>query len=68
MGFAYNNLKRHEAALESYRQALVLALDDLEARNNFAVTLYYLKRFDEARAEYDGLINAHPDYAAARFN
>jgi tetratricopeptide (TPR) repeat protein len=53
--------------LASHASALAARRDYAEAYANRGVTLYDLKRFDEALVSYDQAIGLQPDYADAHF-
>ena len=59
---------RAAAAIESYRRALALREDYLDARNNLAGALHALLRFDEAEREYRACLAADAHYAPARIS
>ena len=58
--------KDYEAALALYGQMLALTPDNAQTHSNFATTLYYLGRRDEALLHYERAIAIDPDLETAR--
>jgi tetratricopeptide (TPR) repeat protein len=56
-------LQRHGAAVTTLRRALELGVDDFGLRSTLAASLYALKRWDEAREIFEGLLEEHPEDA-----
>ena len=54
--------------MESYRQALQIKPDFVEAHNNLGITLVDLGRLDEAEVSYRRAIEINPDYDNAHSN
>ncbi len=67
-GTLLRDLKRPEAALDSYDRALALKPDFAEALVDRGNALLDLWRVEEALACYDQALALEPDYAAARDN
>ena len=67
-GNALNNLKRHDEALVSYKQAVALNPAHVVAWFNLGITLYWLMRYDEALASYERALALKPDYVEAWSN
>jgi tetratricopeptide (TPR) repeat protein len=53
-------LDRHEEALATYRKAIAIAPDLVEARNNLGSSLDALDRAQDAIACYDAVLADHP--------
>ncbi len=70
--FNRGNVERDQghaaAAIDSYRRALALRADYLDARNNLAGALHALLRFDEAEREYRVCLAADAHYLPARIS
>ena len=56
------------AALESFRRAVALAPDFVEARNNVASLLHAQQQFADAEREYRECVRLAPDYVPAQYN
>lgn len=67
-GLALQELKRHEAALQSYDKAIALKPDLATAYNNRGSIFNALKKHEAAIQSYDRAIALMPDYAEAHFN
>jgi tetratricopeptide (TPR) repeat protein len=63
-----HDLKRYAEAVASYRSAIALKPDFVEANFNCGNTLQILKKFDEAVSCYDRAIAVNPNYAKAYAN
>jgi tetratricopeptide (TPR) repeat protein len=55
-------------AVESYRQALLLAPEWIDAHINLGVALYQMGRVDEARAEFAAAVQLDPLNGISRYN
>jgi tetratricopeptide (TPR) repeat protein len=65
LGNAYNNLKRHDDAIEAYRQALHIDPKDADAWTNLGVTYYNLSRHNDAINAYRQALHIDPKDANA---
>ena len=68
LGYALDDLGRHEDAIASYDKALEIKPDLHEAWNNRGVALCKLGRFEEAIASYDKALKFKPDSHEAWYN
>jgi tetratricopeptide (TPR) repeat protein len=64
-GNVLNDLKRYEAALESFAGALALQADLIQAWSGRGDALRDLRRLDEAKAAYEKVLSLKPDLATA---
>ncbi len=62
LGSAYRSQGKLDAALECFRQALLLQPDFADAHNQMGATLHALGRFDEAIGHYHQVLALRPDY------
>ena len=60
-GNALNNLKRHDEALVSYKQAVTLNPSFVDAWFNYGATLDELKHYDEALVSFERALALKPD-------
>jgi len=65
LGNAYNNLKRHDDAIEAYRQALHIDPKDADAWTNLGVTYSDLSRHNDAIEAYRQALHIDPKHANA---
>jgi len=63
LGFAYSNLGNDLAAESAYRMAVLLEPDTMLWKRGLAVSLFKQRRFADAVALFDSLIEEHPDSA-----
>ena len=68
LGNALGRMGRHAAAIESYRQALVLQPDYVHAHNNLGNMLRELRQYGAAVQSFRTVIALQPDYAQAYNN
>lgn len=68
LGNVQRDCGRIDEAIESYRAALEIDPQFVEARNSLANALHRLLRFDEAEREFRECIVAAPDHLIARCN
>lgn len=59
LGFVMQETGRTAEALETYRRALELAINNLVIRDNYSRALYKQNRFEEAIVSYQELLNRH---------
>ncbi|MDX9702494.1 MAG: tetratricopeptide repeat protein [Candidatus Auribacterota bacterium] len=63
MGLIYNNTNRSELAIEMFRKTLQISPELFVVRYNLANTLYDMKLYNEAVAEYEHALVIDPDYS-----
>ena len=68
LGNVQRDRQRAAPALESFRQAIALDPQMVDARNNLAGVLHATLRFEEAEREYRECVKSAPDYLLARCN
>jgi tetratricopeptide (TPR) repeat protein len=68
LGRDYNVLDMHKEAIESYKQAIRIDPDHVEAHNNLGVAYGELGRYQEAIESYKQAIRIDPDHAEAHNN
>ena len=68
MGLTLQELGRLEEAETSYKQAITLKPDHVEAHSNLGNVLKELGRLEEAEVSFKKAIALKPDYAEAHFN
>ena len=68
LGNAYNNLKRHDDAIDAYRQALHIDPKDADAWTSLGVTYSELERHDDAIEAYRQALHIDPKTAIVWFN
>lgn len=68
LGAANAGLRRYDAAIESYRQALRIKPDYAEAHNNIGAALKAKGELTAAIESYERAIRIRPDYATAHNN
>ena len=64
-GIAYNKIGNHEKAMENYKIVLNNDGKNIDALMNMAVTLKFLKRFDDAIQYYDIIQKLYPNVKRA---
>jgi tetratricopeptide (TPR) repeat protein len=67
-GIALMELKRFDAALESFNTAIALKRDYVEAHTNRGAAQHALGRYEQALATYDSAIALQPNFAPAFAN
>ena len=67
LGNLLRDMKRHEAALESFGRALALNPHNVLAYANRGTVLRDLDRLEEALADFDQALARAPDYASAHY-
>lgn len=65
LGTVYSKASDHARAAELFGRAVDADPGDANARFNFATSLMYFGRLDEAEAQYDACLAADPGYARA---
>lgn len=70
LGLAYSKMNKHESALQAYESALAIEPDNVDYKNNMAVTQQRLQEQRDAPAAGAGLPNMGPglDFSAALNN
>lgn len=68
LGKALKDFKRLDEAAATYRQALGIMPDYIEARYNLGNVLYELGRPDEAAGEFSLVLQAAPEHDGASYN
>jgi|TARA_B110000014_G_scaffold61915_1_gene41949 tetratricopeptide (TPR) repeat protein len=64
-GIAYNKIGNHEKAMKNYKIVLNNDEKNIDALMNMAVTLKFLKRFDDAIQYYDTIQKLYPNVKRA---
>jgi rhomboid protease GluP len=64
LGLAHSHLEEPEAAAAAYESALDLAPDDSYSHWNLALTYLQLRRYAEARAQFEAYLSLNPNEAA----
>ena len=67
-GLTLGALGRHEQEIESYRKAIDIKDDFVDAYVNLGVALREMRRYDEALAAFKTAIGLNPDHVGARTN
>ena len=67
-GLTLGSLGRHEEEIASYRKAIEIKDDFVDAYVNMGVALRDMRRFDEALAAFKTAIGLNPEHAGARTN
>ncbi len=67
-GLALGALGRHEEEIASYRKAIEIKDDFVDAYVNMGVALRDMRRFDDALAAFKTAIGLNPEHAGARTN
>jgi protein O-GlcNAc transferase len=68
LGNAFKDLGQFDNAVASYRRALGIKPDLVEAHNNLGLALQELGQFDGPEASYRRALKIKPDYAEAHYN
>jgi tetratricopeptide (TPR) repeat protein len=66
-GSCLASLKRYEEALASFKEAIALDPNSVNAWLSQGAALYYLQRYDEALVSFDRVVKLNPNYANAWF-
>lgn len=67
-GLTLGSLGRHEEEIASYRRAIEIKDDFVDAYVNMGVALRDMRRFDDALAAFKTAIGLNPEHAGARTN
>ncbi len=65
VGFAYNNLRQHDQAIQAYREALRIQPEAADAWNNLGVAYNHLKQHGQAIQALREALRIQPEYAMA---
>ncbi len=65
IGNAYYKSEKYQEAIESYKQALRIDPNDIEAHNNLGATYGNSGKYEEAIESFKQAIRIDPDYAEA---
>lgn len=68
LGLLFLSSADYESAAEYFEQALAGIPDNVSLRNNYAVALLRLGRFEESREHLNWLVSRHPEIPESYFN